>query len=209
MRKRVNLSRILQGRIAPADAGFATRRSPASLLFTNQTRSTIMPNAEEKIERVWSLIKDTRIAMVVTHNGRADELRARPMRARPDAERGAIYFLTDAAAPKDDEVRRNDSMCLTFADGKGQQFVSVTGRGEISNDRAKIKQLWAASDKIFWRDENDPAIRILCLVPEEAEYWEGAGFLATSVKMVASAVTGAKADLGDNEKVRFPGAARA
>lgn len=167
-----------------------------------------MPNAEEKIERVWSLVKDIGIAMVVTHSGHPDGLRARPMRARTDPEGHAIYFLTDAAAPKDDEVRRNGAMCLTFADGKGQRYVSVTGRGEISNDRAKIKQLWAASDKIFWRDENDPAIRILRLTPEEAEYWEGAGFLATSVRMVAAAVTGAKADLGENEKVHFPRAAR-
>ena len=33
-------------------------------------------------DRVWSLIKEISIAMVVTHDGHGDHLRARPMAAR-------------------------------------------------------------------------------------------------------------------------------
>jgi general stress protein 26 len=166
-----------------------------------------MSRPEGKAERVWALVKDIAVAMVVTHNGRGDELRARPMRARPDIDDNAIYFLTDAAAPKDEEVRNNANMCLAFSDIKGQKYVSVTGRGEISDDRAKIKQLWLASDRTFWRDENDPAIRILRIAPEDAEYWEGPGLVVSAVTMIAAAVTGAKQDLGENEKVRLSRAA--
>lgn len=162
-----------------------------------------MSRPEGKIERVWALIKDIRVAMVVTHNGRGDALRARPMAARLDANDNAICFLTDATAPKDAEIDRNDNVCLAFADIKGQKYVSVTGRARISNDRAKIKQFWAASDKAFWRDENDPAIRLLRITPEDAEYWEGAGFVVSAVKMIAAGVTGARPELGDNEKVHL------
>jgi general stress protein 26 len=162
-----------------------------------------MSHPEGKADRVWALIGDIGVAMVVTHNGRGDQLRARPMAARPDAADNAIYFLTDAAAPKHGEIDRNHNICLAFSDLKGQKYLSVTGRGEISDDRAKIRRFWSVSDKAFWQDADDPAIRLLRVAPEEAEYWEGAGLIVSSVRMIASAITGARPDLGDNEKVRL------
>ena len=162
-----------------------------------------MPQHDDKADRVWTLMKEIGVAMVVTHDARADRLRARPMAARPDAVNNAIYFLTDAAAPKLGEIDRNHNICLAFSDINGQNYVSLTGRGEISNDRDKIKQFWAATDKAFWPNADDPAIRLLRVAPEEAEYWEGAGLIVSSVRMIAAAIAGARSDLGDNEKVRL------
>jgi len=166
-----------------------------------------MPRADENIDRVWSLMTDVKIAMVITHNGRGDALRARPMAAHPDPEANAVYFLTDADTPKDAEIRRNDNLCLAFSDVKAQKFVSVTGRGEVSNDRDRIAKVWSSVDKAFWKDANDPAIRLLRVTPEDAEFWESHNFVVTSVKMIAAGVTGRRPDLGDNEKVHLSRAA--
>ncbi|MGA2042004.1 MAG: pyridoxamine 5'-phosphate oxidase family protein [Roseiarcus sp.] len=166
-----------------------------------------MSHAQARIERVWSLMNDVKVAMVVTHNGHGDQLRARPMAAHPDAGENAIYFLTDSGSPKDDEVSRNDNVCVTFSDAKAHKFVSVTGRGEMSNDRPRIAKLWTAADKAFWKDENDPAIRLFRVTPEDAEYWESQNFVVTSVKMIAAGVTGKRPDLGENEKVHLTGTA--
>jgi general stress protein 26 len=168
-----------------------------------------MSHQDGKADRVWALMKEIGVAMVVTHDGRGDELRARPMAARPDVDENAIYFLTDAAAPKDGEVERNPNICLAFSDLKGQKYLSVTGRAEMSDDRAKIKRFWSTGDKAFWPDADDAAIRLLRVVPEEAEYWEGPGLIVASVRMIASAVTGARPDLGANEKVNLSGGAGA
>jgi general stress protein 26 len=162
-----------------------------------------MSHHVDKVDRVWTLMKEIGVAMVVTHGSRGDRLRARPMAARPDVDGNAIYFLTDAAAPKLGEIDGNNNICLAFSDFKGQKYVSLTGRGEISNDRAKIKQFWAATDQAFWPNADDPAIRLLRVAPEEAEYWEGAGLIVSSVRMIAAAIAGARADLGDNQKVRL------
>jgi general stress protein 26 len=172
-------------------------------------KEQIMSHHDAKAERVWALTKEIGVAMVVTHNARGDELRARPMAARPDVDENAIYFLTDTATPKHGEVKRNPNICLAFSDIKGQKYVSLTGRGEMSDDRAKIKRFWSIRDKVFWPDADDPAIRLLRVAPEEAEYWEGAGLVVSSVRMIASAVTGARPDLGANEKVNLSGAAGA
>jgi general stress protein 26 len=40
-------------------------------------------------------------------------------------------------------------------------MLSLTGRAELSDDRAKIKLLWSSLDSDFWSDENDPSIRVL------------------------------------------------
>ena len=157
--------------------------------------------AESDVSRVWSLIEGIAIAMVVTHTDQG--LRARPMAARPVRSEAVIYFLTDAESAKDDEVHRDENLCLAFADKSKGQFVSITGQGEILNDREKIKQHWSIFDNAFWRDAQDPAIRLLCVRPQRAEYWKRDRVVVTAVKMIATKVTGRTLDLGTNEKVDF------
>ncbi len=155
------------------------------------------------IDRVWTLIKDIPVAMVVTHDGQGQHMRARPMAARPAQEEGAIYFLTDVDAPKAEEIRRNDTICLAFADHRSRKYVSITGHAEIVDDQERIKQVWSIYDKTFWPDENDPRIRILRVTPESAEFWEGAGAVVTGVKLAAASISGERMNLGANKKVGF------
>ena len=51
----------------------------------------------------------------------------------------------------------------------------MPGQATLSNDRNKIKELWSTADKVFWRDENDPAIRVLRVAPNAAEFSESGG----------------------------------
>ena len=154
------------------------------------------------IDRVWTLIDSIPVAMVVTHQG--GEMRARPMAMRPAREEGAIYFLTDVDAPKAEEVRRDETICLALADNKSQKYVSITGRAEIIDDRDRVKEVWSIYDKAFWPDKNDPRIRILRVTPESAEFWEGAGTVVTAVKLVAAIASGERMNVGANERVGFP-----
>ena len=81
--------------------------------------------------------------------------------------------------------------------------MSVTGHAELSDDRAKIKQLWSSFDSAFWSDENDPSIRLLKFTPAVAKYWDRAGAVASAVEMVKAALTGTHPDLPSNEKVQL------
>jgi general stress protein 26 len=162
-----------------------------------------MPDRTGDIDRVWTLIEEIPVAMVVTHNGHGEDMRARPMAARPAQEEGAIYFLTDVDAPKASEVEGSNTVCLAFADNKSHKYVSITGRADIIDDKDRIKQIWSIYDKAFWPDENDPRIRILRVTPESAEFWEGAGATVGALKLIAASVSGERANLGKNEKVEF------
>ena len=156
-------------------------------------------NMAVDLDRVWELMKKIGFAMLVTRDG--EKLRARPMSAYLERESNAIYFLTDARRHKDEEIARNPNINLSFANASDQKYVSITGTAEVSNDRARIKQLFSTPAKAWWDSAEDPNIRVLKITPDDAEFWDSPGSVISYVKMAAAAVTGTRPDLGDNRKV--------
>jgi len=150
-------------------------------------------------DRVWELMKKIGFAMLVTHDG--EKLRARPMSAYLERENNAIYFLSDARRHKDEEIARNPGVNLSFANSSDQKYVSVTGTAVVSNDRAKIKQLFTTTAKAWWDSAEDPNIRVLKITPDDAEFWDSPGSVIAYVKMAAAAMTGTRPEIGDNKKV--------
>jgi general stress protein 26 len=149
--------------------------------------------------RVWDLMKKIGFAMLVTRDG--DKLRARPMSAYLERDENAIYFLTDARRHKDEEIARNPGVNLSFANASDQKYVSITGIATVSNDRARIKQLFSTPAKAWWSSAEDSNIRVLKITPDDAEFWDSPGSVISYVKMAAAAVSGSRPDLGDNRKV--------
>jgi general stress protein 26 len=152
-------------------------------------------------DRVWKLMEKIGFCMLAKHDG--DDIRARPMGAFVDRDGDAVYFLTDVHGRKDDEIEQDHSVCLAFADSGGQKYVSVSGQATVSNDRAKIKELWSTPAKAWWDSPEDPSIRVLKVVPHDAQYWDSPGKAVSYVKMAAAALTGSRPDLGDSAKVRM------
>ncbi|HVV41259.1 MAG TPA: pyridoxamine 5'-phosphate oxidase family protein [Nitrobacter sp.] len=157
------------------------------------------PNAARDVDRAWTLMKKIGFAMLVTQDD--GKLRARPMSAFVERDQNAIYFLTDARRHKDDEIARHPEVNLSFADAGDQKYVSVTGTATVSNDRAKIKELFSTPAKAWWDSADDPNIRVLKVAPDDAEFWDSPGSVISYVKMAAAAVTGTRPDIGTNRKV--------
>jgi general stress protein 26 len=151
------------------------------------------------VDRVWDLMKKIGFAMLVTRDG--DKLRARPMSAYLERGSNAIFFLTDARRHKDEEIARNPNVNVSFADAGEQKYVSVTGTAVVSNDRAKIKQLFSTPAKAWWESAEDPNIRVIRITPDDAEFWDAPGSVISYVKMAAAAMTGSRPDIGENRKV--------
>jgi general stress protein 26 len=158
-----------------------------------------MTDNAANVDRVWELMNKIGFAMLVTSDG--DKLRARPMSACLKRDENAIYFLTDARHHKDDEIARDPSVNLAFADAGSQKYVSLTGTAVVGNDRAKIKELFSTPAKAWWDSADDPNIRILKITPEDAEYWDAPGSVISYAKMAAAAMTGTRPKIGDSSKV--------
>ncbi|HEV7636408.1 MAG TPA: pyridoxamine 5'-phosphate oxidase family protein [Bradyrhizobium sp.] len=148
--------------------------------------------------RVWELMKKIGFAKLVTRDG--NKLRARPMSAHLERDENAIYFLTDARRHKDEEIARDANVNLSFADPGSQKYVSLSGTAAISNDRARTKQLFSTPAQAWWDSAEGPNIRVLKIMPDDAEYWDSPGSVISYVKMAAAAVSGTRPDLGDNRK---------
>ncbi len=153
----------------------------------------------ELVDRVWELVEDIDICMFTTWDG--ERLRARPLSARPNRSEHAICFLVDESGQKNWQVEEFPLVSLGFADNGGHKYVTITGEAAVSNDREKIAELWTDFDKAWWDSENDPAIRLLTVTPEDAELWDSPNKLVATAKMLSAAVTGAKPRYGDNAKL--------
>jgi general stress protein 26 len=111
-----------------------------------------------------------------------------------------IYFMTDSDRVIE-QVGTDGRVMLSFADKGGNDFVSIDGQASVSNDRAKIKDLWSVWAKAFWDSPEDPGIRLFVVAPEHARYWNAPNTVVTTVAMLASIVTGSQPKLGSAGEV--------
>ena len=152
-------------------------------------------------ERIWDLAKDIDFCMFTTWDG--ERQRSRPLSARVRRDEHAVYFLVDEDGSKNWQVERFPFVSLAWSDTKGNKYVVVSGKAEISNDRAKIRDLWSEFDKAWWEDENDPSIRLITVTPEEGELWDSPNRAVAFAKMAAAAITGASPDFGEQAHARL------
>ena len=179
-------------------AGTTTKRAKP---VNRQSRDSSMTGKEhdDHVARIWELAKRIGIAMFVTWDGK--EQRARPLAATVEKDEGAIYFLTDINGEKDDQIAEFPHVSVSFADHKSSKYVALSGKATISNDRARIKELWSPFAKAWWDSPEDPAIRVIRMVPNDAELWDSPGRIVTTISMLTAVVTGRSPKIGENAKV--------
>lgn len=156
---------------------------------------------EEVRDRIWELAEKIDICMFTTWDG--SEQHSRPLSARVRKDEGAIYFLVDVAGRKNEEVEQYPTVSCAWADNSNYKYALMSGKAALSNDRAKIKELWSDFDKAWWENSEDPTIRLMTFEPENGELWDSPGKAVALVKMVVAAVTGSAPEMGDNAKVNF------
>jgi general stress protein 26 len=179
---------------AKAPANAAKPAAPAKSQHTSKQHG-------EHVDRIWELAKRIGVCMFVTWDG--ERQRSRPLQANVDRDEHAIYFLIDADGHKDDEVRNFPIVTLAFADIPHSKYVSITGKGTVSNDRAKIKELWSPFAQAWWDNAEDPGIRVIKVEPQDAELWDSPGRVVTAISMLAAAVTRRSPKIGENAKVKL------
>jgi general stress protein 26 len=157
--------------------------------------------AADHVDRVWEVIENNRTCMLVTQFDRG--LRARPLQPRPKRDEGVIWFVTDAQAPKDDEIEANPDVCVIFIDAKEHAYLSLSGRAEVVRDQDKAAEVWRRTDDVWWPGgPSDPNACLLRFAPSRAELWDGPASKAVAAFEFAKArATGEEPNLGENRKV--------
>jgi len=155
---------------------------------------------ENHLSDVWNIIERTGVCMLTTRS--AAGLRARPMEARPDRDRGLIWFLTNLNSSKERQIESESEVGLVFIDASDKAYLSITARSEVHRDSAKAAEIWKATDYVWWNGPDDPEVCLLRVAPLRAELWDGpASGALTALISVKSLLTGQKPNLGENRKV--------
>jgi general stress protein 26 len=185
---------------APAKAAPKARTAAQTGAKSRDTSESLKAHGEH-VERIWELAKKIGVCMFITWDG--GRSRSRPLQANVDREEHAIYFLTDVASHKDEQVEKFPTVTLAFADIPHSKYVSITGEAAITNDRAKIKELWSPFAQAWWDNAEDPSIRLIKVTPQDAELWDSPGRVVTAISMLAAAVTRRSPRIGENAKVKL------
>ncbi len=157
-------------------------------------------SGNEGIEKIQELIKDAHIAMLTTVSAEGP-LRARPMALPSKPFDGNLWFITRNDSGKTDEIQHDSQVLVSFAEPKDGKYIALSGRAAVVHDRALIHEHWTPMAKAWFpQGEDDPAVALIQVKVEDAEYWaSSSSSLVRFTKLALASVTGAdKTDVGDS-----------
>jgi general stress protein 26 len=160
-----------------------------------------MTHDDNDAAHVHALVKDQRIAMLTTvaEDGSLD---SRPMTLQQADPDGTYWFLALANSDPAEEMREEPRVNVAFTEhGK---WVSVAGRAAVRHDPERARELWSEmAEAWFQREPDDPAVAVVRVDGESAQFWDGPGAVATTVSMLKALATGDRPDAGESGTTRL------
>jgi general stress protein 26 len=149
-------------------------------------------------EKIAELVKGIHIAMMTTV-AKDGSMSSRPMAVQDKPFDGTLWFLTKVDSEKVGEIAKDQDVTLTFAEPKDSKYIALKGIAAVSQDRAKIKDLWNPMYKAWFpKGEDDPEIAVLSVEISAADYWEASSSkLVMMAKYAVAAATGGKVEIGE------------
>lgn len=168
------------------------------------TEAVTTTSDHESRQKVWEMIKDIKIALMVTTDDDG-KLRSRPMAVQQTSYDGSLWFFTNVTSPKIDQIESNPDVLLAYSDPDSQNYVSVTGTAEIVRDRAQIHSMWSEMLKIWFpKGPDDPDIALIKVSMQTAEYWDSpSSAMVLAYGYLKSRITGTAPNPGENKRVAF------
>ncbi len=159
-----------------------------------------MTHHENGAAHVKELVEDQRTAMLTTVHAETGALTSRPMTLQQADDDGTFWFLALADSAAAEEVRARPEVNVAFT--KEGAWVSVAGRAEVLHDPEKARELWNEFARTWFQTEpEDPAVAVIRVDGDTAQYWDSPGKAATVVEMVKARVTGEQPDAGESHTV--------
>jgi general stress protein 26 len=164
----------------------------------------VLKDSDESRQKVWDMIKDIRIASMVTLD-HTMTMRSRPMNAQKVADDGSLWFFTHSKSAKVDHIEHVPDILLVYADPEHQNYVSLYGRGDIVRDRATVKRLWNEMVRLWFpQGPEDPDLVLIRVNVTSAEYWDSpSATMVIAFGYLIARLTGETPEVGEHERVAF------
>ena len=160
----------------------------------------IQAQSTAELTRLAKLIQpmDT-VAMLTSHDAEG-ALVSRPMAPLEMDADGALWFFTHRRSTKIDQLK---VLNLCFVDAERGTYVSMSGHGDIVEDREHVKRLWSPLARPWFPHGPDSEeLTLLKFTPQAAEFWDAVDTKMVRLFATAVSVVAAK-PLGLGEHVHF------
>lgn len=155
------------------------------------------------IDKLKELVDKIDIGMLCTFVPESEYPHAIPMSRQEVDEEGNIWFLFSSDSTAYKNLQNNKKVSLLYAHVGDYNFLSINGTAEISKDQSRIDKYWnKMMESWFEKGKDDPTLRVLKVIPDEAHYWDNKNNkLVTLMKLAASAISGQQMDIGREGKL--------
>ena len=152
--------------------------------------------------KLGELIRDIRIALLTSVDAEG-RFHTRPVETLEFEGNAVLWFFTDRASPKADELRHDIRVSLGYADPSKHAYVAVSGTAVLIQDAHKARELWTVEQRAYYPDgPQDPRLALLRVHIERAEYWIAPGRLSYLLAAGRAALTGVPVSvIGENKKL--------
>ena len=153
-------------------------------------------NNAEAAKKIKELGEKAKTCFFCTNIVTGQSVKVRPMSVQKIDNQGVCWFLSASDSHKNAELIQDSHMQLLFQGSTHSDFLSLYGKGEISRDKDKIKELWEPIIKNWFTEgEDDPRITVIKFTPEEGYYWDNKyGDLVSFIKIATGAIIGKTMD---------------
>src|SRR5207302_6011504 len=107
-----------------------------------------MSDRAEDRKKIWDLIKGAHSALLVTI-GQDGQLDSRPMGCLQKDFDETLWFLTFRHSLKVSEIGRDDRVLVSYANPQQYEYVSLSGRAKIVEDKRRLKELWSEGLRVW------------------------------------------------------------
>lgn len=156
---------------------------------------------EQAIQKVAELIRGIKFCMLVTQTDEG-HLHSRPVTTQDQEFDGDLWFIGGKDSEWVQDISKREQINLAYSQPDGQNYVSITGRASLVEDRTKLEEVWSDFYKAYFPEGiDDPNVQLVRVETHGAELWESSGKLASAFQMAKGLLTGNQADMGTNQSV--------
>jgi general stress protein 26 len=150
-------------------------------------------------EKIGDLLKGAGIVMLTTLD-EDDRLVSRPMSLLKMDIDGALWLFSNLHSQKLNQV---DRVNLSLSNEEDSRYVSIAGHGEISNDRALMRELWTPFMKPWFPGGvESPDLALLKVTPQTVEYWDSThNKMVRTFALAASVIASKPVGMGEHGKL--------
>jgi general stress protein 26 len=160
-------------------------------------------SGSKAVEKIRKIAKAARTCLFGTMHD-SHSLDVRPMAVQEVDDSGCIWFLSGRSSNKNHRLEHDVHVQLLFANPGASEYLSLTGRASVSDDRALKEKFWTPLAKTWFPGGvDDPELTVIGVIVQEGRYWDTVhGKAVTLAKMAVGAVTGKNAGVGVEGSVR-------